>query len=138
MIFIKEGISGKNLKHNLKIPNPKTVNFKKDYSNPKWKSLRVKVLKRDNFKCLNCGSNSNLCCHHNYYIKGNLLWEYPLNAFQTLCKDCHDNFHRITKGSQLVRKNGTKKILTPKPKKKKSKHVKLKIIENKFLKKFKV
>ena len=140
MIYLKQGVNGDGLKKILGIKNQviKKPKRTKDYLHPQWKSLRAKVLRRDNYKCLTCGSNKQLCCHHNYYIEGNQLWEYPLNAFQTLCKDCHDAFHKITPGRDMVRKTGNKKIRKVKPKKKETKHSRLKKKENKFLSRFKV
>lgn len=32
--------------------------------------------------------------HHNYYQIGKLAWEYPLNAFTTLCWNCHETLHK--------------------------------------------
>lgn len=78
------------------------------YTNALWRSLRLEVFERDNNTCEKCSSNKELNCHHNYYIPGRKLWEYPLSCFSTLCRICHEDFHKKIKGSQLVIRNKKK------------------------------
>lgn len=73
-----------------------------NYNCPDWIKKRKEVLKRDNFTCRGCESKTDLQCHHSYYINGRKLWEYPLQSFITLCRDCHEKFHEKIKGSELV------------------------------------
>lgn len=97
------------------------------YQNKQWLKLRSQVFKRDGNKCKKCTSSECLQCHHEYYIFGRKIWEYPITAFITLCKICHEKFHTKTKGRELVRKatdeekkwynSKFKKKLIPKPKK---------------------
>lgn len=56
------------------------------------------VLKRDNYKCRNCGSTENLHVHHEYGYYGNLRAKIPLQNWPwrnfkqqmiTLCGSCH-------------------------------------------------
>lgn len=82
------------------------------YTNVLWRGLRLEVFKRDNNTCEKCLSNKELNCHHNYYISGRKLWEYPLSCFSTLCRTCHEEFHKKIKGTQLVIRN--KKLLAEK------------------------
>ena len=131
---------------------------KKDYSGTEWKAERFAVLKRDNNKCKVCGSNVKLHCHHNYYVAGRFLWDYPLMCFRTLCEECHTAFHKKTPGYKLViwrkdkirekenfeLKHGFDAGLCVKapvkkyvPQKKLSKRKKQNIKEKKFLSKFK-
>jgi 5-methylcytosine-specific restriction endonuclease McrA len=63
----------------------------------KWMEKRLKVFKRDGYKCQRCGANKSLNCHHTYYTSGKKPWEYPLSALLTLCKDCHTRLHSETK-----------------------------------------
>lgn len=82
------------------------------YKHKSWRDLRLLVFKRDNNTCENCKSKINLNCHHNYYISGRKIWEYPLSCFSTLCRECHEAFHKKIKGSELVIRN--KKLLLSK------------------------
>jgi len=63
----------------------------------KWMEKRIRVFKRDGYRCQKCGANKNLNCHHTYYTSGKKPWEYPLSALLTLCKDCHTALHSETK-----------------------------------------
>jgi hypothetical protein len=48
------------------------------------------VFERDRWECRRCGDKkSPLHVHHKYYLKDNEPWEYPLEAFLTLCERCH-------------------------------------------------
>ena len=58
--------------------------------NPLWQKKRLKIFERDNWKCLFCWSRERtLVVHHLYYLEVE-PWEYPDEAFLTLCIDCHD------------------------------------------------
>lgn len=47
-------------------------------------------MKRDNFKCTNCGEGSKtLNVHHGYYESNKNPWEYDDKTLHTLCEDCH-------------------------------------------------
>ncbi len=72
-----------------------------DYNCAEWKSKRLEVFKRDDFKCTNCGKDSDLQCHHTYYQNGRETWDYPLNSLQTLCRTCHEDFHIHTKSTDM-------------------------------------
>lgn len=57
---------------------------------PRWQKLRLRVLERDGFTCRWCkAEDKTLNVHHLYYESGNEPWDYPLTAFLTLCRDCH-------------------------------------------------
>lgn len=59
-----------------------------------WLTKKTKVLIRDKYKCTCCKKRDcELHVHHIYYIKDHLAWQYPHNAFITLCKDCHKKWH---------------------------------------------
>lgn len=78
------------------------MNNKQDYGkalqSEEWKSLRKKILNRDNHTCRKCGSKEKLQVHHKeYFIDENNLFfkpnEYPLGSLITLCNKCHDEVH---------------------------------------------
>jgi 5-methylcytosine-specific restriction protein A len=66
------------------------------YSLKAWKVLRIRVFKRDRFRCQNqdCGrvdgNTSRLVADHKTPHRGNpdLFWDE--DNIQTLCKPCHD------------------------------------------------
>lgn len=76
--------------------------IKNSYLSIEWKNLRLRVLKRDKFQCTKCNSTKILQCHHLYYSKDKLAWQYPLSAFKTLCKKCHTTLHKKTPGKKFV------------------------------------
>lgn len=56
---------------------------------PHWQKKRLQILERDNWACRCCNAtNKPLQVHHLYYRKVE-PWEYPDEAYQTLCEDCH-------------------------------------------------
>lgn len=62
---------------------------------PKWQRKRLEVMQRDGFRCVRCGDEeSELHVHHMSYIPGRKPWEYPLQNFETICRDCHDLLHQ--------------------------------------------
>jgi hypothetical protein len=67
---------------------------KKEYAeklkSPKWQKKRLEVLERDEFRCLQCGSeDKTLHVHHLFYEFGLDPWEYQTDSLETLCEDCH-------------------------------------------------
>ena len=64
----------------------------------RWKEKRKKIISRDHGKCVWCGSDSNLQVHHKYYERFPNEdyvnpWDYPDDAFVTLCEKCHKKAH---------------------------------------------
>jgi len=57
-----------------------------------WKRVRKEVLKRDNNKCIICGSKKYLQVHHNTY-KHHYREHLHLEDLDTLCNSCHKEFH---------------------------------------------
>ena len=53
--------------------------------------LRRAVLRRDRWRCQQCGSTTNLEVHHQQF------WSHSgadeLDNLITLCRNCHDNMH---------------------------------------------
>lgn len=59
---------------------------------PRWQKQRLEILQRDNWKCRQCQhTDDTLHVHHLYYEKGKEPWEYPNEAFLTLCVHCHES-----------------------------------------------
>lgn len=58
---------------------------------PRWQKTRLQVFERDKWACQGCfDTDTTLHCHHRYYLPEKEPWEYPIEAFITLCADCHD------------------------------------------------
>jgi len=63
-------------------------------NDPHWERKRVKIFKRDGYKCTVCESKRKLECHHTFYYEDyRQPWLYPDDSLLTLCHDCHVNFH---------------------------------------------
>jgi 5-methylcytosine-specific restriction endonuclease McrA len=66
---------------------------------PNWKLKRKEILKRDQFKCVICGSENELQVHHRQYHfveatkKFKVPWDYPDHLLITLCSPCHARGH---------------------------------------------
>lgn len=55
------------------------------YHRKEWKNTRLQIIKRDEYKCSNCGSTITLQVHH---INGDTKNNNPGNLI-TLCAKCH-------------------------------------------------
>jgi hypothetical protein len=56
--------------------------------------LRKMVLKRDKYKCVKCGSNGPLHCHHIYPVSIEFIESADIDNCMTLCIDCHKEAHQ--------------------------------------------
>lgn len=57
---------------------------------PRWQRKRLEIMKRDNFTCQDCRSETKtLNVHHRLYIPGIEPWNYPDYLLITLCEECH-------------------------------------------------
>lgn len=64
--------------------------YKDKLLDPRWQKLRLKVLKRDKFKCFICNDKeSTLHVHHTSYDKSGNPWDTDEAYLITLCKHCH-------------------------------------------------
>ena len=66
----------------------------------RWLEKRSKILARDNFKCVICGSEQDLVVHHKQYHVNSrgekfLPWQYADRYLVTLCKSCHQRGHKL-------------------------------------------
>lgn len=58
---------------------------------PRWQKMRLKVMERDEFRCVICGDDaSTLNVHHRWYEGGREPWDYPVESLVTLCESCHE------------------------------------------------
>lgn len=74
----------------MKYSDNKT-NYQRKLAHPIWQKKRLEVLTRDGFQCQHCLSESKeLHVHHKYYLTGKEPHDYPLDAFETLCFECHE------------------------------------------------
>jgi len=72
--------------------------YSEKLKDPRWQKKRLEVFNRDGFVCSNCGnSESMLAVHHLYYEKDKDPWDYPLEAFKTICEECHEVEHSCRK-----------------------------------------
>ena len=55
-----------------------------------WHTKRQLVLSRDQHKCIDCNSTTQLEVHHRQYQK---LADEPLSHLVTLCRSCHEARH---------------------------------------------
>ena len=70
------------------------MTYVEELLDPKWIRNRMRILRRDGFKCTVCGSKDNLCVHHTFYYRHRVKpWEYPSSSLMTLCETCHRDYH---------------------------------------------
>lgn len=74
----------------------KNYNYKLNFGNN-----RNKVLKRDNYKCIECGNSKDLLVHHrDGKGKGFKIKNNNLNNLITLCRGCHSILHNDIRWQQ--------------------------------------
>jgi 5-methylcytosine-specific restriction endonuclease McrA len=57
-----------------------------------WKRKRYVVLRRDNWRCVYCGTHATQV-HHKKYARKNIGKE-PIEWLVSVCKSCHDAQHQ--------------------------------------------
>lgn len=73
---------------------------------PEWEEISNGIKKRDNYKCIRCGSPKSLQVHHlTYYGPGRTYRTVDANYLVTLCKSCHTAVH------DEMRRKGKQKYL---------------------------
>lgn len=81
---------------------------RKDYSDPRWQRVRLRVMERDEFACKCCGSaDRELQVHHLAYAKGKRIWEANDADLITLCHHCHSLVEMYV---TLIRRHGHRLI----------------------------
>ena len=91
----------------------KNLSYGSYMSSDAWAKLRSEAIKRDEGKCLQCGTRSELNVHHHTYpgtpAQGN--WDLDcLDNLTTLCKSCHDEEHDRLKAAEAAIKRETHKL----------------------------
>lgn len=71
------------------------LSYKEQLADSRWLQKKADILIRDNYTCQKCGAKSHLNVHHKEYKSGKLAWEYPDEVLVTLCRECHENEHKI-------------------------------------------
>jgi len=56
---------------------------KKEIDEKRYGGNGLKVLERDDYKCIKCGSHNNICIHHKNGLSN------KLNDLEVLCRSCH-------------------------------------------------
>lgn len=64
----------------------------------RWREKRQRILARDDYRCVICGSGEELTVHHKQYHitpegKKYVPWNYDDKYLITLCKHCHQSGH---------------------------------------------
>ena len=68
-----------------------------EYQDPRWQRLRLQVMERDGWCCVNCTDDTRtLHVHHKRY-KGR-VFDVGLDDLQTLCEECHDALGKHPRG----------------------------------------
>jgi hypothetical protein len=79
------------------------MTYKDQLKQPQWQQVRLKIFERDGWKCTKCSaSDKQLHVHHTYYIHGAKAWDYPQTMLRTLCNQCHEDTHGITKAAEQI------------------------------------
>lgn len=81
----------------------KVLTYFEKLKDPRWQRKRLEVMQRANFRCENCDmvetgrhpEKGPLHVHHGWYERDVQPWEYPDEAYQCLCEDCHKEAERL-------------------------------------------
>ena len=66
------------------------MSYAEKLKDPRWQKKRLCVMKRDEFKCRDCGDGrKTLQVHHCMYEKGE-TWDTSDRFLMTLCESCHE------------------------------------------------
>jgi len=66
------------------------LKYSEKLKDPRWQKKRLKILKRDGFKCMCClNKEKMLSIHHKYYRTDLEPWDYPDKSLITICQECH-------------------------------------------------
>ena len=82
------------------------MTYSQKLKDPRWQKKRLEIIDRDGYKCIVCGSETDLHVHHGYYGKNKEPWDYEDESLHTLCSFCHDLTHdtleRINRNIGLI------------------------------------
>jgi 5-methylcytosine-specific restriction endonuclease McrA len=65
---------------------------------PRWQALRMQVLERDGWQCVQCGTRRRLECDHIEPVRDRPDLSYTLSNLQILCGRCHARKTRLEVG----------------------------------------
>jgi len=71
------------------------MRYYEQLNDEKWQEKRREILERDDFQCVKCENKTRPEVHHGYYDPWTMLWEYEDNTMHTLCRECHDQTHKL-------------------------------------------
>jgi len=67
------------------------ITYAEKLKDPRWQKKRLEIFQRDNFRCMECFSDTKtLQVHHKAY-KGKDPWDTPNELLITYCERCHQN-----------------------------------------------
>lgn len=70
------------------------LKYHEQLKDPRWQKRRLKVMEYAHWRCQVCGAKEiTLHCHHSYYLRGKLPWQYPDGAIICVCENCHTLIH---------------------------------------------
>ena len=78
--------------HHIRIKDKKT-DYEKYMQSPQWQAKRLKVLKRDNYKCQHCNCVVTHYTAHVHHLSYKYFGNEPLRHLVTLCRECHRKEH---------------------------------------------
>jgi 5-methylcytosine-specific restriction protein A len=64
----------------------------------RWKTLRLQALRRDGFRCRDCGARGRLEVHHVRPVRTHPELAYDLANLRSLCGSCHTLHTRVEVG----------------------------------------
>ena len=79
--------------------------YKNQLRSAKWKRFADDVKRRDGYRCVECGCDTNLQVHHKIYYSDKKPWEYTIDLLETLCCYCHHSKHADTSISEFIVKD---------------------------------
>lgn len=71
---------------------------KKVLRSPRWKAVRLEVLRHDDFKCVHCGARGRLEVDHKIPVRLAPERAFDLDNLQALCRSCHTRKTRLEVG----------------------------------------
>ena len=85
--------------------------YKQKLKDLRWKEKRNYIVARDYYQCTRCNNKKYLQVHHLYYKSDKEPWDYPDDAFITLCKTCHEKEHNISQKRKTIKGQTNRKQL---------------------------
>ncbi len=87
------------------------MNYEKYLKSDEWKKLRIRALKRAEYKCEFCGALATMIHHIEYLKKDNSEIE-NINHLIACCKKCHDLNNGIRNDKPIIKHLAQKQVDT--------------------------